>query len=65
MAEMKDDKGNIAIVVFVAKDHNNLSAAVHTVKAGDTIQVKVMETGFELNDLYICVIATLESLYHI
>ena len=60
-AEVKDDKGNIAIVVFVAKDHNNLSAAFHTVKAGDTIQVKVIGTRFELNDPYICVIATLEK----
>ncbi len=60
-AEVKDDKGNIAIVVFVAKDHNNLSAAFHAVKAGDTIQVKVIGTRFELNDPYICVIASLEK----
>lgn len=60
-AEVKDDKGNIAIVVFVAKDHNNLSAAFHAVKAGDTIQVKVIGTRFELNDPYICVIASLDK----
>lgn len=60
-AEVKDDDGNIAIVVFVAKDHNNLSASFHTVKAGDKIQVKVIGIRFELNDPYICVIATLEK----
>jgi hypothetical protein len=47
--------------VFVAKDHNNLSAAFHAVKTGDTIQVKVIGTRFELNDPYICVIASLEK----
>jgi hypothetical protein len=60
-AEVKDDEGNVAIVVFVAKDHNNLNSSFHTVEAGHKIQVKVIGIRFELNDPYICVIATLEK----
>ena len=60
-AEVKDDDGNIAIVVFIAKDHNNLHSSFHTVEVGDKIQVKVIGIRFELNDPYICVIATLEK----
>ena len=60
-AEVKDDDGNIAIVVFIAKDHNNTNSSFHNVKAGDKIQVKVIGIRFELNDPYICVIASLDK----
>lgn len=60
-AELKDDEGNIAIVVFVAKDHNNLNSSFYTVEVGHKIQVKVIGIRFELNDPHICVIATLEK----
>jgi DNA-directed RNA polymerase subunit E'/Rpb7 len=61
-AEVKDDDGNVAIVVFIARDHNNSNSSFHDVKeGGDKIIVKVIGIRFELNDPYICVIASLEK----
>ena len=58
-AEVRDEQGNVPIVVFVARDHHNKDKNFSSLKEGQTITVRVIGSRFELNDKNICVIATL------
>jgi hypothetical protein len=44
----------------VARDHHQGDKQFNDVAEGTTISVRVIGSRFELNDQYICVIATLE-----
>lgn len=58
-AHVVDNHGNVPVNVFVTRDHNIHDPLFARVKEGDTILCKVVGTRYELNDPYICVIATL------
>jgi hypothetical protein len=60
-AEVEDYDGNIPITVFVARDHNLSNPIFHTVNDNDVIIVKVIGIRYELNDPYVCVIASILS----
>lgn len=60
-AQVIDENGTVPITVFVARDHHHHSSHFNNVKENDNIIVKVIGQRFELNDTYICVIATLEN----
>ena len=47
------------LVIFIARDHNNLNEDFHNVEIGDSINVNIIGTRFELNDEFISVIAEL------
>lgn len=49
----------VPVVVFVAKDHNNMNKQFNSVVENQKILVKVIGTRFELNDPHISVIAQL------
>lgn len=59
-AVVEDDEGNSPITVFVARDHHQGDKQFNEIAEGATISVRVIGSRFELNDQYICVIATLE-----
>jgi DNA-directed RNA polymerase subunit E'/Rpb7 len=58
-AEVKVDN-NVPIVVFVARDHHNTNKYFASIKENINIFVKIIGVRFELNDLHICAIGTLE-----
>lgn len=58
-AQVVDKDGNIPVTVFIARDHNYKDARFHQVTEGDTIYAEVIGSRYELNDPYICVIASL------
>ena len=60
-AQVTDENGNVPITVFIARDHHHQNSQFNNVKENDNIVVKVIGQRFELNDSYICVIATLEN----
>jgi DNA-directed RNA polymerase subunit E'/Rpb7 len=57
-----DSYGTIPITVFVARDHNFKTAIFHEVKENDMISVKIIGIRYELNDPFICVIASIIGL---
>jgi len=58
-AEVVDADGNVPITVFIARDHHTSEPHFHEVKVGESVQARIVGIRFELNDPYICVIATL------
>lgn len=52
-------KENSPLLIFVARDHNYMSAYFNSIKENDNIKVKVIGQRFELNDKYISIIASL------
>lgn len=49
----------VPITVFVARDHHNMNTKFATIRENAKIKVKVIGVRFELNDNFICVIATM------
>ena len=49
----------VPITVFVARDHHNTNNRFSAIKENSKIKVKVIGVRFELNDSFICVIASL------
>lgn len=56
---VEDNEGNSPITVFIARDHHQGNKQFISVVEGSTITVRVIGSRFELNDSYICVIASL------
>ena len=54
-----DMDGIVPLTVFVARDHNYNNRLFSAVQAGAFIETKIIGIRFELNDPYICAIATL------
>lgn len=57
-----DTDGNTPITVFVAREHHHNEEQFGAIRDGVVISVKVVGARFELNDPYVCVIASLETL---
>ena len=58
-AEVVDEKGNIPITIFVARDHHYKNAYFNDIKENEKIQVRVVGIRYELNDTYISIISKL------
>jgi DNA-directed RNA polymerase subunit E'/Rpb7 len=58
-AEVIDDRGNIPVTVFVARDHHFSDKVFNTIKENTKITIRVIGIRYELNDPYICVIGKL------
>lgn len=59
-AEIPEGPDEISpVVIFVARDHHLTSTYFASVQAGQTIQIRVIGSRFELNDKYVSVIAEL------
>lgn len=54
-----DVDGIVPLTVFVARDHNYNNRLFSAVQVGTLIETKIIGIRFELNDPYICAIATL------
>ena len=54
-----DPDGTIPITVFIARDHNFNNALFHEVKENDMMTAKIIGIRYELNDPFICVIASI------
>ena len=59
-AEVVDSQGNTPITVFIAREHHHNETHFASVSEADTIKATVIGARFELNDPYICVIASLD-----
>lgn len=60
-AEVIDGDGNVPVTVFVARDHHSSEPKFHQVQVQQVIRVRTIGIRFELNDPYICAIATLSN----
>jgi DNA-directed RNA polymerase subunit E'/Rpb7 len=60
-AEVVDSHGNIPITVFIAREHHHNETHFASVSESDKITATVIGMRFELNDPYICVIASLDT----
>jgi DNA-directed RNA polymerase subunit E'/Rpb7 len=58
-AEVIDSDGNVPVTVFVARDHHSSEQYFHKVQVQQVVRVRTIGIRFELNDPYICAIATL------
>jgi len=47
------------LVIFIARDHHEITDYFNSVKIGDNIQIRVIGQRFELNDTFISIIAEL------
>jgi DNA-directed RNA polymerase subunit E'/Rpb7 len=57
--EVVDDREDVPINVFIARDHHYNNTYFQEIKESQKVQVRVIGVRFELNDPYICVIAEL------
>jgi DNA-directed RNA polymerase subunit E'/Rpb7 len=60
-AQVIDNDKTIPITIFIAREHDAENSQFQKVKEGNTIVAKVIGIRYELNDPYICVIATIEN----
>jgi hypothetical protein len=58
-AEVITDDGVVPLTIFVARDHNYTNRDFDKIKENMTITVSILGIRYELNDPYICAIATL------
>lgn len=58
-AEVITDDGVVPLTVFVARDHNYTNRDFDKIKENAKITVSILGIRYELNDPYICAIATL------
>ena len=58
-AHVVDADENVPIIVFIARDHQNMNPHFDTIREDDTIRAKIIGTRFELNDNAITAIAGL------
>jgi hypothetical protein len=54
-----DANENVPIIVFIARDHQNMNPRFDVIREDDTIRAKIIGTRFELNDNAITAIAGL------
>jgi DNA-directed RNA polymerase subunit E'/Rpb7 len=60
-AQVVDEGGTAPITVFVAKEYHHSDSHFGTVREGDTITVTVVGARFEINDVCVCVIASMDG----
>ena len=58
-AHVVDANENVPIIVFIARDHQNMNPRFDVIREDDTIRAKIIGTRFELNDNAITAIAGL------
>jgi len=56
-----DKEGISPLTVFIARDHHNTNAYFNSVEEDTNITVKIIGVRYELDDEYICAIASLPS----
>lgn len=56
-----DKEGISPLTVFIARDHHNTNAYFNSVEEDTNITVKIIGVRYELEDEYICAIASLPS----
>ena len=56
-----DKDGVSPLTVFIARDHHNTNAYFNSIKEDTIITVKIIGVRYELDDEYICAIASLPS----
>jgi len=56
-----DKDGVSPLTVFIARDHHNTNAYFNSIKEDTNITVKIIGVRYELDDEYICAIASLPS----
>jgi DNA-directed RNA polymerase subunit E'/Rpb7 len=56
-----DKDGVSPLTVFIARDHHNTNAYFNSINEDTNITVKIIGVRFELDDEYICAIASLPS----
>jgi len=61
-AEVKDQKGNVPITVFIARDHHLRTDLFERVVENAKLIVSIIGVRFELNDATICAIAKLTEI---
>ena len=61
-AEVRDQKGNVPITVFIARDHHLRSDVFDKVTENARLIVSVIGVRFELNDSTICAIGKLSEI---
>lgn len=60
-AIVNDSDGNTPITVFIAREHHHNDEQFSLIRENAIISAKVLGGRFELNDPYVCVIASLEN----
>lgn len=60
-AEVLDDRENIPIIVFIARDHHYKDKTFSEIKENTKMIIKVIGVRYELNDPYICVIGKFDK----
>lgn len=50
---------NSPLIIFIARDHHDITDYFNSVNIGDNIQIRVIGQRFELNDTFISIIAEL------
>ena len=60
-AEITDNLGNTPVTVFIARDHHANDKRFSEIKENAKIKATVIGVRYELNDPYICVIASLKA----
>ena len=58
-AEIIDGINSTPLVIFIARDHHDITPYFNSVKENNNIIIRVVGKRFELNDSYICIIAEL------
>ena len=58
-AEIDDASGISPLVIFIARDHHQITPYFSSIKESSEIKVRVIGQRFELNDKYISIIAEL------
>lgn len=56
-----DKDGISPLTIFIARDHHNTNAYFNSIKEDTTITAKIIGVRYELDDEYICAIASLPS----
>ena len=57
-----DKDGVSPLTLFIARDHHNTNAYFNSIKEDTNITVKIIGVRYELDDEYICAIASLPSM---
>ena len=58
-AEVVDRKGNVPIIIFVARDHHLMNSLYETVRENTKLIVSIIGVRFELNDEHVSAIGKL------
>ena len=58
-AEITDGIQSTPLIIFIARDHHEITPYFNSIKEDNNITVSVIGKRFELNDIHICIIAEL------